>query len=83
MDNITRLCANDPIATIKEMIADSGYESWLYQNANSEVVAEKRMGNVWFLVEAIQQILDRTKEDATVEDATMEDAIARLLLREK
>lgn len=82
MDNITRLCTNDPIATIKEMIADSGYESWLYQNANSEVVAEKRMGNVWFLVEAIQQILDRTKEDATVEDATMEDAIARLLLRD-
>ncbi|MCK5894143.1 MAG: DNA helicase Rep [Endozoicomonadaceae bacterium] len=78
MDNITRRCSTeDPIATIKEMIADSDYESWLYQNSSSEVVAEKRMGNVWFLVEALQQTLSRADEDATIEDA-----IARLLLRD-
>ena len=78
MDDITRRCStDDPIATIKEMIADSDYENWLYQNSSSEVVAEKRMGNVWFLVESIQQILDRADEDATIEDA-----ISRLLLRD-
>lgn len=78
MDNIVRRCSTeDPITTIKEMIVDSDYESWLYQNSSSEVIAEKRMGNVWFLVEAIQQILDRADEDATIEDA-----IARLLLRD-
>ena len=78
MNDITRRCSTgDPFTTIKEMIVDSDYESWLYQNSSSELIAKKRMGNVWLLAESIQQILDRADEDATIEDA-----ISRLLLRD-
>ena len=78
MNDITRRCSTgDPFTTIKEMIVDSDYENWLYQNSSSELIAKKRMGNVWLLAESIQQILDRADEDATIEDA-----ISRLLLRD-
>lgn len=67
----------DPVRIIREMIDDADYENWLVQHSASTVAAEKRMSNVWFLVEALQQTLERADEDLT-----MEDAISRLILRD-
>ena len=59
------------------MITDTDYENWLMQHSSTPVQAEKRIANVWFLVDALQQTLQRGDEDRTVEDA-----IARLILRD-
>ena len=67
----------DPIRIIREMIEDADYENWLVQHSASVVAAEKRMSNVWFLVDALQQSLERGDEDRTIEEA-----IASLILRD-
>ena len=79
MDNISRQLqtSHDPMQVVREMIADTDYENWLLQHSSTPVQAEKRMANVWFLVDALQQTLERGDEDRTVADA-----IARLILRD-
>ena len=79
MDNVSRQLqtSDDPMQVVREMIADSDYENWLMQHSSSPAQAEKRMANVWFLVDALQQSLERGDEDSTVADA-----IARLILRD-
>src|SRR5690606_24169323 len=51
LDNISRNCqSGKPIAAIREMLEDIDYQGWLHQNASSAAVAEKRWGNVEFLI---------------------------------
>ena len=78
MDSITRLGHSDPMGAVNQLIADSDYESWLHQNSSSDIVAEKRMGNVWFLVESIKKIIERDEDEET----TLQDAITKLILRD-
>lgn len=79
MDNIARLSRTeeDPLKAVREMIDDCGYENWLGQTTATPAGAEKRMANVWFLIDSLQQSLERSDEDAT-----LEDAISRLILRD-
>ena len=79
MDGIRRQCAeNEPIAVLRSMVMDIDYENWLRQNAASDKVAEFRMSNVWFLIEALKNTLERDEEG----DMTIEQAIAKLVLRD-
>ncbi len=79
MDNVRQQCAqNDPIAAIRSMVMDIDYENWLRQNASSDKVADARMGNVWFLVDALKNTLERDEDG----DMTIEDAIGKLVLRD-
>ncbi|MFX4685858.1 ATP-dependent DNA helicase Rep, partial [Acinetobacter baumannii] len=72
-------CAeNEPIAVLRSMVMDIDYENWLRQNASSDKVAEFRMSNVWFLIEALKNTLERDEEG----DMTIEQAIAKLVLRD-
>jgi ATP-dependent DNA helicase Rep len=64
------------------MITDIDYESWLHQNSASTKAAEKRMENVYYLVESLQKTLDKTADDDEGEEARIEDAIAKLVLRD-
>ena len=68
---------DDPMRVLRDMIEDINYENWLMQHSSTPVQAEKRMANVWFLVDAIQQSMERGDEDRTVEDA-----ISSLILRD-
>ena len=68
----------DPIEAVKQMIRDIDYEAWTYQNCSSEIQGERRMANVWFLVDSLQRTLERLQEDDP--EAEIEDAVARLLL---
>ena len=79
LDTVSRTMQthDDPIRIIREMIEDADYENWLVQHSASVVAAEKRMGNVWFLVDALQQSIERGDEDRTIEEA-----IASLILRD-
>ncbi len=79
MDNVRQQCAqNDPIAAIRSMVMDIDYENWLRQNASSDKVADARMGNVWFLVDALKSTLEKDEDG----DMTIEDAIGKLVLRD-
>nr|WP_207060885.1 DNA helicase Rep [Motiliproteus sp. SC1-56] len=73
-----RCYRDDPIAAVKQMVRDIDYEGWIYQNCSSEVQAERRMANVWFLVESLERTLERLREDD--EDAGIDNAVARLVL---
>lgn len=73
---------NDPIAAIREMIDDIDYEGWLHQNASSPKVAEKRMENVWWLVESIKSTLGRDDDENRSGEQRVNDAIAKLVLQD-
>jgi len=62
------------------MIRDMDYEAWLYQNASSPTVAERRYANIWTLIDSLAETLKRMQADNP--DATIKEAIARLVLRD-
>ena len=68
----------DPIQSLRELIFDIDYEGWIHQNSASEATAQRRMQNVFFLVDSIRNTIERLKEDDP--DAGVEEAINRLLL---
>lgn len=68
----------DPIAAIRDLIYEIEYEDWIRQNSSSDGVADKRIQNVWFLVESLRSTLERLQEEDP--DAGIEEAIARLIL---
>ncbi len=79
IDRLYQRCRDgDPIAAIHELMDEIDYPGWIRQNASSDVVAEKRMQNVYFLIESLQSTLERLQEED--EGAGIEDAIARLVL---
>jgi ATP-dependent DNA helicase Rep len=72
----------DPIAGVREMIDDIDYVGWMHQNSPSSKAAEKRIENVFYLVESLQKSLDKTANDNEEDEARIEDAIAKLVLRD-
>ena len=83
IDNVRNNCHdNDPMAAIREMLDDIDYEGWLYQNASSANVAEKRMDNVNALMDSIKQTIERNEDDDADNEVLLNDAIAKLVLRD-
>jgi len=80
LERIARTCADGaPVAAIREMLEDVDYEAWLHQNASSGAVAEKRWGNVQFLINQLNQLLSAKDQE---ESTSIQDAIAKLVLRD-
>ena len=71
---------NEPIAAIREMLNDIDYEGWLHQNASSPAVAERRMGNVHYLVDSIQKALTKDDNQDADNEHNLNAAIAKLVL---
>jgi ATP-dependent DNA helicase Rep len=77
-----------PVNAIREMLSDIDYEGWLHQNSNTPRAAEKRLENVFYLVESLQKTLDKTTNDdeddldSIDKKSRIEDAIAKLVLRD-
>ena len=79
IDGVRQQCAqNDPIMALRSMVMDIDYENWIRQNASSDKVAEFRMGNVWFLIDALKNTLEKDEDG----DMTIEEAIAKLVLQD-
>ncbi len=57
------------------------YIEWLQQNSSSPQQAEKRMNNIWMLVDQLGQILDQPDEESG-DYPTLQDGISRLILRD-
>ncbi|WP_407294647.1 DNA helicase Rep [Stutzerimonas zhaodongensis] len=79
MDNLRMQCAqNDPIAALRSMVIDIDYETWVRGQTSSDKAADFRMGNVWFLIDALKSTLEKDEEG----EMTIEEAIAKLVLRD-
>ena len=79
MDNLRQQCAqNDPIAALRSMVMDIDYETWVRSQTSSDKAADFRMGNVWFLIDALKNTLERDEDG----EMTIEEAIAKLVLRD-
>ena len=57
------------------MLRDIDYQGWLENLSSSEEVAERRMGNVHFLVDSLQKVMASEQVD-------LGEAISRLVLRD-
>jgi len=76
-----RLHQEDAIAVIKQLFTDIEYEEWLYQDSNTPKQAQRRMENVWYLVDSLNTMMtpDPTRDQ---DEQTLEEAVSRLLLRD-
>ncbi|MFG6176389.1 DNA helicase Rep [Halomonas sp. THAF12] len=81
-----RMDQGDAISAIREMLRDMDYEAWLYQNASAPTIAERRMANVWTLIDQLEKSMGADPEEDTSSAATetdgVEAAISRLVLRD-
>ena len=83
MRQVAKNCASrDPIIAVREMIDDIDYVGWMHQNSPSSKAAEKRIENVFYLVESLQKSLDKTADDDEDDEKRIQDAIAKLVLRD-
>ncbi len=71
---------DDPVAAIKEMLSDIDYEGHLSQSSTTPAQAERRMKNVWFLVDSISKMIEKGEELG--DEVTIEDAVGKLILRD-
>jgi len=81
-------CHNgDPVAALREMLEDINFEGWLYQNASSAKVAEKRWENVQTLIDSIRSSLENPNSDDTNDENVdgeerINRAVAKLVLQD-
>ncbi|WP_108446251.1 DNA helicase Rep [Halomonas denitrificans] len=80
-----RMDQGDALEAIRGMLHEMDYEAWLYQNASAPTIAERRMANVWILIDQLEKSMNRDPEDAAsteTETDDVESAISRLVLRD-
>ncbi len=79
MDKLRQQCAeDDPIEALRGMVMDIDYEGWIRGNSSSDKAADYRMGNVWFLIDALKNTLEKDEDG----EMTIEEAIGKLVLRD-
>ncbi|WP_296057062.1 DNA helicase Rep [uncultured Amphritea sp.] len=79
LEGIYQQCERgDPIDAVRKMIEDIDFAGWIAQNSSGEAVADRRMQNVWILVDSLRNTLARLQEDDP--EAGIREAIARLVL---
>ncbi|WP_111415187.1 DNA helicase Rep [Billgrantia lactosivorans] len=81
-----RMDEGDSLAAIRGMLHEMDYEAWLYQNASAPTIAERRMANVWTLIDQLEKSMRRDPEEIEADDSAetddVEAAISRLVLRD-
>ncbi|ARN73945.1 DNA helicase Rep [Oceanicoccus sagamiensis] len=79
MNRVTQRCdSGEGMAAIREMVSDIDYEAWLHQNSSSSAVAERRMANVFTLIDSLQSTLEKADDD----EDNIQAAVAKLVLRD-
>ena len=85
-----RMDGGDAVHAIRDMLREMDYEAWLYQNASAPTIAERRMANVWILIDQLEKSMQRAPDETGDESIASEDtetdsveaAISRLVLRD-
>ena len=71
---------NDPIQAIREMIEDIGYEAWLLEQHSNSKLAERKMENVWQLLDSIKTMIDKAKAEGDTDNQELKTVIGKLVL---
>lgn len=69
-----RIATGSIVEHLKQMIEDSGYEGHIYEQCDTPAKAQKRMDNVWELIEWVGRLLAKNPEH------TLADVINKLIL---
>ncbi len=69
---------SDPVKAIQELITDIDYEAWLHEQNSNDKMAERKMQNVWSLVDSIKGMIDKAEEEG--EEADLKAVINKLVL---
>ena len=79
MSRVGQRCdSGEGITAIREMVNDIDYEAWLHQNSSSSAVAERRMANVFILIDSLQSTIEKASDD----EDDIQSAVAKLVLRD-
>lgn len=71
------------IGAIKQMIRDIDYENWLVEQSSSSKMAERRMENVWHLVQSIERMLEKSDDENDVESVIGKLVLLDILEQQK
>lgn len=69
-----RITTGSTVEHLRQMIDDSGYEAYLYEQSDTPAKAQKKMDNVWELLEWVGRLL------AKAPDQTLADVVNKLIL---
>lgn len=69
-----RLLGGSVVENLRQMVEDSGYEAYIYEQCDTPAKAQKRMDNVWELIEWVGRLLAKTPEH------TLADVVNKLVL---
>lgn len=68
------LAAGSVVEQLKQMVEDSGYEAHIYEQCDTPAKAQKRMENVWELIDWVGRLLAKKPEDR------LADVVNKLIL---
>jgi ATP-dependent DNA helicase Rep len=69
-----RIAAGSVVEHLKQMVEDSGYEAYIYEQSDTPAKAQKRMDNVWELLEWVGRLLAKDP------GKTLADVVNKLIL---
>ncbi len=75
-DTADRIERGDTFSVIEQMIAQVGYEAWLRENAKTPQSAERKMQNVYELIDWLKRIAD--KEQGT--ERPLSEIVSKIML---
>jgi len=76
VDTADRLERGDTFAVLEQMIDQIGYRQWLQENSNSREAAERKMKNVFELIDWLKRIVDREEGS----QLSLADIVAKIML---
>ena len=71
---------SDPVQAIREMIDDIAYEVWLLEQHSNSKMAERKMENVWQLVNSIKTMIEKAQQEDESEHPDLKAVISKLVL---
>jgi len=78
-----RMEAEDFMKTLRAMVAELDYETWLIDNSKNSNVAEKRMENVNELLAWIENVRNKSEEDSSLSEIVNYLSLMNILERQE
>lgn len=69
-----KIAEGSVVEHLRQMVEESGYEAYIYEQCDSPAKAQKRMDNVWELIEWVGRLLEKKPEDR------LPDVVNKLIL---
>jgi len=76
-----RALRSDPVDAVKEMIRSMDYEMWLRDNSATEKAAERKVNNVYELIDWMQRINDNSEAKKSLSDLVRHMVLMDILER--